>query len=186
MDLLEAIYTRRSVRAFDPLPVPADVLRQLLSAAVQAPSGMNRQPWAFGVLTGVAAVRDLGDRAKAHLLANIADDSPLAVYRERLAQTDFQLFYGAPAAVVIYGKPEGVTTQTDCALAAQNLMLAACALGWGTCWVGFSHGYLDLPEVKAGLGVPADYRVAAPLALGRPAVPIPAVPKAPPEIVFWR
>jgi nitroreductase len=44
MDLLEAIYTRRSVRAFDPLPVPADVLRQLLSAAVQAPSAMNRQP----------------------------------------------------------------------------------------------------------------------------------------------
>jgi len=186
MELMEAIRGRRSVRAFAATPLDRAVVEQLLDAAVQAPTGMNCQPWAFGVVQGVEAVAELGQRAKAHLLAGLDDASPLARYRERLSQPDFHLFYGAPAVVVIYGKPDGVTTAADTAMAAQNLMLAAYGLGLGTCWIGFAHGYLEQPEVKAEMGVPAAYKVAAPLAVGHPVEAAPPVDKRPPEIVYWR
>ena len=52
MGLLEAIKSRRSIRAFKPDPVPKEVLTELLDVARWAPSGANAQPWEFFVLTG--------------------------------------------------------------------------------------------------------------------------------------
>ena len=52
MELLEAIKSRRSIRAFKPDPVPREVLTELLEVATRAPSGTNTQPWEFIVLTG--------------------------------------------------------------------------------------------------------------------------------------
>lgn len=52
--MINAIYTRRSVRNFRPDPIPADALREILSAGIEAPSPKNRQPWKFVVVSGAA------------------------------------------------------------------------------------------------------------------------------------
>ncbi|MBI2302327.1 MAG: nitroreductase family protein [Armatimonadetes bacterium] len=185
MDVTEAIRTRRSVRRYSPEPLEPGTLDALLDAAVQAPSGMNTQPWAFGLVEGADAIRHLGDRAKAHLLASLESGSPLEALRDRLVSPDFNIFYGAPALIVIYVRP-AVTAAVDGALAAQNVMLAAHAMGLGTCWIGLAHGFLDSPEAKAEFGVPEDCRVSAPLIAGRPAGPTPPVPRKAPEVLFRR
>jgi len=50
-DLFEAIHSQRAIRHFKPDSVPEELIRQVLEAAIRAPSGANRQPWAFIVIT---------------------------------------------------------------------------------------------------------------------------------------
>ena len=186
MELMEAINTRRSVRRYTPAPVDKAVIEQLLNAAVQAPNAMNAQPWAFGVIRGVEALRGYSARAKAHLLTLMGPDSPLAGYREHLENPAFNIFYDAPALVLIYAKPGAFKGDRDCCLAAQTLMLAARGMGLGTCWIGFSEPFFNLPETRAELGVPADYTTIAPLFVGHPEGETPPVPRNAPEVVLWR
>ena len=117
MDALEALNTRRSIRAFTPRPVSLEIVRELVRAAMHAPSAGNEQPWHFVILT---------DR---ELLDKIPDFHP---YAGMLAE--------APVAVLVCGDPRqekhpGMWVQ-DCAAATQNLLLAAHAKGLGAVWVG--------------------------------------------------
>jgi nitroreductase len=168
MEAMEAIYGRRATRSFTAEPVARSLIEKAIDAAVHAPSAMNAQPWAFAVVTGRARLSDYGGRAKAHLLAAMASQSPLAKYRDELADPAFEIFYGAPALVVICARPAGLYAAEDCCLAAENLMLAAHALGLGTCWIGFARDWLVLAETKRELGIPAAYTPVAPLILGHP------------------
>ena len=59
MELTEAIYERRAVRDYTDEAVDETDLRAVIDAAVQAPSGMNRQPWSFVVVSGRAALARL-------------------------------------------------------------------------------------------------------------------------------
>ncbi len=185
MKLMDAIYTRHSVRSYAETPVERTAIEQLLQAAVQAPSAMNSQPWAFGVIQGAERLRDYSRRAKDHLLSMREQLPWLAGYLPILENPDYNLFYGAPALVVIYARPEGPAPQGDCCLAAENVMLAACDMGLGTCWIGFAGLYFNLDEVKQALGVPVDYTAIAPLIVGYPQGDIDAAEKKPPEMLFW-
>lgn len=117
MEAIEAIMTRRSIRKFTNQPVPEELIRAILEAAMMAPSAGNQQPWHFIV------VRD-----KRILLA-IADYHPYA-----------QMLREAPLAVVICGdrrleKHKDYWIQ-DCSAATQNLLLAVHANGLGAVWLG--------------------------------------------------
>jgi len=186
MELMDAIAARRSVRAYAPEALDRATLEKLIGAAIQAPTGMNVQPWAFGVIVGAEKLKGYGDRAKAALLASLDQMPALGHYRDMLSDPNYHLFYGAPAIVVIYAKPTSPIARVDCALAAENLMLAAADMGLGTCWIGFSEGFFSAPEVKAELGVPEEYQAVAPLIVGRPAGPVNPVPRNAPEILFWQ
>ncbi len=70
----------------------------------------------------------------------------------------------------------------NCTLAAQNLMLAACAEGLGSCWIGFARRWLATAAGKAVLGVPTAYPPVAPIIVGHPQGVAPPVPRKPPEI----
>ena len=87
MELLEAIYQRRSVRHFTEAPVPPALINELIKAAIQAPSAMNQQPWAFAVIRGRARLHDYSERAKAHLLSILPQDLSLQVRAGTLART---------------------------------------------------------------------------------------------------
>ena len=186
MDVMQAIYGRRSVRAYTGEAVPRETLEALMQAAVQAPTAVNLQPWAFAVIEGVERLRGYSDRTKAHLLAHLAEMPFLEGYREFFLDADSNLFYGAPAMILIFAQPGGVAPDFDCAMAAQNLMLAAYERGLGTCWIGFFAFLLSQPEVLQELGVPEDYRVIAPIIVGRPTSPAEPVEKAPPQVIFWQ
>lgn len=186
MELMDALYQRRTVRAYTDEAVPRETIEILLQAAVQAPTGMNMQPWAFGVLQGADVLRDLSDRAKAFLLENIDRFPGFERYRDMMANPETNLCYGASACIVVYATPNGVTTDNDCTMAAQNIMLAATDLGLGTCWVGFLGFTLNDPDVKRQFGVPEDYRVVAPIIVGSPLGEVPPVEKNPPQVLYWQ
>jgi nitroreductase len=103
-------------------------------------------------------------------------------FRERLSDPDFQIFYHAPALVVISAVAAGPWIVEDCALAAENLMLAAYSEHLGTCWIGFVQGYLNTPAGKSFIGAPADSIPIAPIIVGKPKSLPPPVPRREPEI----
>jgi nitroreductase len=70
----------------------------------------------------------------------------------------------------------------DCALAAENLMLAAHAAGLGTSWRGFAQSWLTTSQGKKALDLPATYLPAAPIIAGHPQVLPPPVPPKAPEV----
>ena len=184
MDVMKAIYQRRSVRGYTDQPLSRETLETLLQAAVQAPSGMNSQPWAFGVIQGVDRLRGYSDRTKAFLLANMEQFPMLERYRANFANADFNIFYGAPALILICAKA-GATPEIDCSMAAQNIMLTAVNMGLGSCWIGFFGFLLTQPDVQLECGIPQGYRPIAPIALGYPSLTPPLVDKAAPEVLFW-
>jgi nitroreductase len=186
MELIEAIYQRRSVRAYTEEPVPQDVVRQLLDAAIQAPSAMNSQPWAFAIVQDRALLRSLSDRAKRHLLDTFTGDPRMERYRNVLSDPQFEIFYGAPALIVICAGEGGLVPAEDCCLAGQNLMLAAIANDLGTCCIGWSRPLLNLPETKTELGIPAELTPVLPIIVGRPRGRPEAPARRVPRIVVWR
>jgi nitroreductase len=80
----------------------------------------------------------------------------------------------------------GAFVVSDCWLAAENLMLAACAKGLGTCVIGLAVTALNTSEWKQELGIPADMTAFAPIIVGVPAGETPLVPRKPPEILTWK
>ena len=185
MDLVEAIFTRRATRSFLPEPVSDETVRRLLEVAVQAPSAMNAQPWRFVVIQDAARLDQYSERAKALLLQRMSGDEKNRHYADRLASRGFNIFYDASTLIVICGPANGPYSQADCWLAAQNLQLAARALGLGTCCIGFAIAALNDPEVKAQLDIPPEFAAIAPLIVGTPRSLPPPVPRAAPHIVSW-
>jgi len=176
MDLKEAIYTRRSVREFT-----EKTLRQLVDAAIQAPSAVNQQPWSFCIVRDRALLVRISGEAKAHMLKT----SPVGLshhFQEILSDPKFDVFYHAPALVVISSTMESPWAVENCSLAVENLMLTARAAGLGTCWIGFAQAWLGTPEGKMALGLPANNVPVAPIIVGHPKSPPPPVPRKEPEI----
>ena len=181
MDLKEAIYTRRAVREFTDEPVDEKTLRQLVDAAVQAPSAVNQQPWSFCVVRDKALLARISGEAKAHMLRT----SPAALshhFQELLSDAKFDIFYHAPALIVISSVAESPWAVENCSLAAGSLMLTARAAGLGTCWIGFAQTWLGTPEGKAALSLPASNVPIAPIIVGHPKSAPPPVPRKEPEI----
>lgn len=183
MDVREAIARRRSVRAYTQVPVDDETIRALLRAAVDAPSAMNAQPWVFAVVQRDAMLERISETAKRLLVA--ADHAKARKYRALLSSEAFDIFYGAGTVIVIGADAVGPYTDADCWLAAENLMLAACALGLGTCCVGFALPALHEPELKAELGIPEAGAAVAAIAVGWPAGETAPVPRRAPRVVSW-
>jgi nitroreductase len=74
----------------------------------------------------------------------------------------------------------------DCWLAAENLMLAACLLGLGTCCIGSAVPVLNSPETKSELAIPADVEAIAPIIVGVPSGPPVEVLRKDPLILSWK
>lgn len=160
MDVFEAIRTRRSVRKFRPKPVPDENLETILEAGRLAPSAGNRQPWRFVVVK---------DPERKRALAKAAG---------------YQMFI-ADAGVIIaaLGDPGASPRwfRQDPMIAVEHMVLAATALGYGTCWVGA----FDEEEVKRILKIPDELKVIVLLPIGFPdESPTPKARKPLKEIVF--
>jgi nitroreductase len=186
MELQDAVASRRAVRKYQDRPVDRETLEGLIQAAVLAPSATNAQPWAFGVVEGVERLRELSGRAKALLLGRFAESPHRQRYREILSDPAFNIFYGAPALVVVYSRPLTPYAVGDASMAAYTLMLAAHDRGLATCWIGFAEPLLQTAEAKAEFGVPADLVVVAPLVVGYPSAAMPPTPRNAPEMLFWK
>jgi nitroreductase len=182
MDVIEAIFHRRAVREYISEPVDREALISLVDAAIQAPSAVNQQPWSFAIVRDQNLLDRISRESKKHMLA----DPPAAVasdhFRALLSDPDFQIFYHAPALIVISAVAASPWAVEDCSLAAENLMLAAHAAGLGSCWIGFAQPWLGSPSGRATLGLPAAYIPVAPIIVGRPKSAPSPVPRKAPEI----
>jgi len=184
MEFLQVVQSRRAVRQYrDAVPERA-LVERLIGLAVQAPSAMNLQPWAFVVVSGIEHIADCGRRARDYLLANpdALQLPPEAL--EILRQQRFEIFYRAPLLVLVLARADSPQAREDCCLAAQTLMLAARDAGLGTCWIGFGRPWLNLAATKSELGIPATCHVVAPIVLGYPLAWPEPHGREPPE-VHW-
>ena len=182
MELQQAIRSRRAVRAFTSEPVARAALLRLIDAAIQAPSAVNEQPWCFTVVQDRSVLARISSESKAFMLASGSHEISAHRLQERLRDRAFDIFYHAPALIVVSSVRADLWAVENCSLAAENLMLAACAEGLGTCWIGFAQGWLATAAGKAVLGLPKDYLPVAPIIVGHPQGAEPAVPRKPPEI----
>jgi nitroreductase len=161
MDVFEVIEVRRSVREFKLDPIPDEKLGMILEAARLAPSAGNRQPWRF------VLVQD-ADKKKA--VARAADD---------------QSFLGDAAVIVVaVGVPEVSARwyEKDTMIALEHMVLAATALGYGTCWIGA----FDEDAIKRLLKIPAKMKIVALLPIGVPDEKPAARPRKEPSEIFFR
>ena len=158
MDALEAIRRRRSVRNYTGAPIPREHLETIVDAGRLAASGSNNQPWDFIVVTDRAMI------------------DQLKIASQWMEQA------GAIIAVVL--DPESRWWLEDGSAAVENMLIAATALGYGSCWL---EGY-TLPreeEFKALLDVPGEKRLLTLVPIGVP-VEWPTQDKKPlSQVIHW-
>jgi nitroreductase len=187
MNINEAISSRRSVRDYMSKKVEESSIHLLLDAAVKAPTAMHEEPWVFVIIQNKALLNRLSDDVK-ELLAS-GDDSihphGSSHGTDQFISQEFNAFYNATTLIVICGKPMGAFVVADCWLAAENLMLVACASGLGTCVIGLAVTALNTPKWKKELGITAEMTAIAPIIVGVPAGETPAVVRRLPEVLYW-
>jgi nitroreductase len=145
MDALEALRTRRSVRSFEKRPVPRAALEAIVDCGRQAATARNVQPWAFVVVTEPVRLQSL---AKA-----------TGVNGPFIAE--------AAACVVVFCEDTKYFLE-DGSAAVQNVLVAARAQGFGSCWIaGDKKPYAE--AVRALVGAPATHKLIALVPVGWPA-----------------
>jgi nitroreductase len=149
---------------------------------------MHEEPWAFAVIQDRSLLNRLSESAKERVRSEAqGSDSDQAKHSlELVNEPDFHVFYNAGTLIVIYSKLQGPFAVADSWLAAEKLLLAACAKGLGTCVIGFAVRALNLPEWKAALSIPSEMTAVAPIIVGVPAGETPPTPRKQPEIIAWK
>jgi nitroreductase len=186
--MFEAIRSRRAVRQYRPDPVRKEDILTIIDAANRAPSAMNRQQWEFVVVTGKETILEMGAsyRIIVEEFTRNWDPSPM---RGSLSREEFIRFaesYGGAPAVIV-----ALTDAADnddlrranlesASAAMENLLLAATALGLGTCWM--TGPLRDEKTLRRILAVPDDREFVAVTPLGYPAEIPPAPARIDPEL----
>jgi len=149
---LDYMFSRRSVRAYRSDDVEADLVRDLLEAAMAAPSAVAKDPWDFVVLRNRS------------MLAKVAEGLP-----------NGKMLADAPVGIVVCGDlqraHDGQLSYLlqDCAAAIENLLLAAGTLGLGACWLGVHPRQERMTHIRSLLNVPETVLPVAAIAIGWPA-----------------
>ena len=148
---MEAILTRRSIRKYTNQPVPEQVVKELLEAAMSAPSAVNQQPWQFIVINDR---KILGEIPKLHPYSLMLRAAPVAI----LVCGDLQL-----------EKMRGYWVQ-DCSAATENILIAATAKGLGAVWLGIYPRKERIAGIKKLLSLPEHVIPFSIVSIGYPAV----------------
>jgi nitroreductase len=182
MDAIEALTSRRSpVKLVEPAPSGAE-LTAMLEAAVRAPDHGRLRPWRFIILRG-AAREKLGDVLAGALRTRAPDVPADVVEREKQKPLRSPLMV-VVAAAIVEGKIPAVEQVLAAGAAAEHIMLAAHAMGFGAMW-RTGDGAYDA-QVKEALGLKASDAIVGFLYLGTPAGRIPIPPDEPPVQQFVR
>lgn len=178
------------MREFKEDQISDEDIKFLIDCARYAPSGFNIQPWSFLVIKNKEVMQKLSERGKSSmipLLESMKSTSKKASdFLVFLKTKGTSMFYNAPVLVIILGNKSAMTADWDCAMAAQNMMLAAHSKGMGSCWIGGVLPALMDEGFLKELGAPAGYKAVAPLIFGYPKGKTEAPGRAEPEVKWLR
>ena len=204
--VIEAIQKRRAVRSYKPDPVPRDAIEAIIDAGNWAPTGLNQQCWRFVVVEEDAFRRKLAaaalptwqkacdswigsqnDPIRAYLtdLFSRCLGWPPQPYEEMLRrgrELAEGMYWGAP--VVIFCIGTAAYAAQECAMVCQNMMLAATALGLGSCCVGFGARVTGDEAVVEALELKENEKIYGPIVVGYPEI-VPQPPPKKPPVVKW-
>lgn len=156
--------SHRTVRAFESRPLPSGTIEAMVAAAQSAPTSSNMQTWS------VIAVEDAGRRARISQLsggqAQIRECPLLLVFLADLSRLDRLAERNGTAPVTNEYLEMFLVAAIDAALAAQNALVAAEAMGLGTCYIGAMRNHPE--DVARELGLPANVGAVFGLCVGWP------------------
>ena len=173
-DVFETILHRRAIRRFSEQQIEEAALQKILQAGLYAPSAGGRQ----GVILVVCQDRDVNEKLGKIKRANAHPHMATAtsyVSREQPSIADdadiTNAFYDAPTVITMFAPKDFLFSKEDCALAAENMMLAADALGIDSCYIGqgweaFVHPYGQ--KTLRDWNIRTDYYAVMQLLLGYP------------------
>lgn len=152
-DTLELLKARRSVRKFDSRPLTGEEVDMLIEAMRWAPSGGNRQPWAFYVVRSAAVRTRIAEAARNQ---TFVAEAPVVITVAAVPAISAER-YGV--------RGESLYSLQDTAAAVQNCLVMARSMGLGTCWIG-SFNEEDVARI---LDMPPGHRPVAIIPVGHPA-----------------
>ena len=150
MDAMEAILSRRSIRRYTSKPVPEELIKELLEAAMSAPSASNQQPWQFVIIDDR---RILDEIPKFHPYAHMLKEASWAI---------------AVCGDQSLATMSGYWVQ-DCSAATQNILIAANAKGLGAVWLGVYPREERAKTAQKLLGLPEHVVPLCFISIGYPA-----------------
>jgi nitroreductase len=188
----QLLQARRSIRRYGDKLVPREIIERALDSARYAPSGINRQPVAWTVVSGRDAVHKLSAAVLEWAGALVEQKHPLA---ERLGFSHFFAAWKKGEDLILRDAPHVVLAHTptsdpsgagSATIAMTYFQLAASALGLGTCWAGYLQLALSMSPAVANLaGVPAGRQAHAATMLGNAKHAYAAIPPRKPLEVTW-
>ena len=170
--VLSLMQSRRSVRKYRPDMLPKDVIEQIVTAGTYAANGMGKQSAIIIAVTN----KELRDR--------------LSVMNQEIGgwKKGFDPFYGAPVVLIVLADKNWANRVYDGSLVMGNLMLAAHALGIGSCWIHRAKEEFESAEGKAilkSLGIEGEYEGIGHCVLGYPDGPLPQAALRKENFVFY-
>ena len=152
-EIVDILFSRRSIRQFTTEPVDHETLVLLLQAAMAAPTACNSQPWEFIVVTEPQVLQAI---RSSFLFAR----------------------YNAPAAIVVCGNVRIANNSAarehwiqDCSAATENILIAAAGLGLGAVWIGVYPYPSKIKPIAEALGIPEHVIPLSMVMIGHPAEP---------------
>jgi nitroreductase len=178
--VIEVMNKRRSVRSYEPRPIPRGIINTIIEAGNQAPSHgrivngeLRFQPWRFVVVEDSAFRQKLvettlpmwkkGTESMKETYSELYE-KVMMLYEARPEPKDM-VYHGAPVILFVIGP---ASCAVDCGLACENIMLAAASLGLGSCYAGFGAMVTGDADVVKALELTDDERIYGPIVLGYP------------------
>ncbi|NPD90655.1 MAG: 4Fe-4S dicluster domain-containing protein [Asgard group archaeon] len=192
-DLMKILRMRRSIRVYKDKPVPEKKLEKVLQAMRYAPTASNRENWRITVVTNRKEIEYLSKESTKDLklakkllplrylalpflspaLRKRAIDPRTEVILDRelgaLEKGEDIVFFNAPCVLILYARPyTSNMAANDAGVVITHGMLAAQALGLGTCWIGIAQRIFAKKRIRKHFKVPKGYEVYGVITLGEP------------------
>ena len=180
--VIEAIHNRRSIRSYESKPIPRDIINTIIEAGNQAPSQGREekgskeflfQPWRFVVVEDSEFKQKLVQTTLPiwkKFMPSMKETHPetyekVMMRYETMDEPKDMVYYGAPVILFVIGL---ATHAISCALACENIMIAATSLGLGSCYVGFGSMVTGNADVVKALELKDNERIYGPIVFGYP------------------
>ncbi|MBS7633031.1 nitroreductase family protein [Candidatus Bathyarchaeota archaeon] len=163
-EIIRVIKSRRSIRKFKTSQIPEPLLNEILECALLAPNARNQQKWHFTVIQNKGMLSRIVNILKENMI-----NSGIEFLAERAKNPDFNPFGNAPTIILVTADKTARFAEIDCALAAENMLIAAESLGLGSCIMAsteFLFASEKGRELKRELGVPEGYEHVCVITLG--------------------